>query len=138
MAGDYSERVRCVLCNRPPGDVIFEDAHATVVLHEDWAVRGHVMIVARRHVENVSDLPIDEWLQVARVWHRVERVLLDAAGAERSIAMKLGILTPHLHIHLYPVSGSATREEVFRAIDAEVRTGRDETFVSALLTALRD
>lgn len=128
----------CVLCEdiASTGDVVYEDAHASIVLHNDWSVLGHAMIVAKRHVENASDLDAEEWLHFARTWQRVERVLLDLTGAERAIAMKLGILTPHLHVHLYPVSAQATREEVFAAIDGKTRVPRDERFVERVKTAL--
>ena len=71
------------------------------------------MIVAKRHVENVSDLDEDEWLHVARVWHRAERKLRDETNAERVIVLKLGVQTPHLHIHLHPFPKAATRDEIF-------------------------
>ncbi|HEY0371541.1 MAG TPA: HIT family protein [Thermoanaerobaculia bacterium] len=99
----------CVFCTdvTQSGEVLAEDAYTWVVRHP----RGQTMIVARRHVQNVSDLPEDEWLHFARVWHRVEREL----NAERVMVMKLGIQTPHLHIHLFPFEETATREEVFAA-----------------------
>jgi diadenosine tetraphosphate (Ap4A) HIT family hydrolase len=50
---------------------------------------------------------------LARVWHRAERAL----KAERVMVMKLGIQTPHLHIHLFPFDATATREEVFAAFE---------------------
>jgi diadenosine tetraphosphate (Ap4A) HIT family hydrolase len=108
---------------------VFEDEHALVILHSDWSVRGHAMIVAKRHVENPSDLKEDEWLHFARVWHRAERVLLELTNADRVIALKLGILTPHLHLHLYPVAKDTSREEVFASIDMKTRVPRDEAFV---------
>jgi len=128
--------MNCVLCDDLPstGDVVYEDAHASVVLHADWSVPGHAMIVAKSHEENVAEL--EDWLHFARVWQRTERVLLALTGAERAIAMKLGILTPHLHVHLYPVGAQATREEVFAAIDGRTRVPRDEGFVERLKTAL--
>lgn len=126
----------CVLCEdiASTGDVVYEDDCASVVLHEDWSVIGHAMIVAGAHVENVADL--DDWEQFARVWQRAERVLLDLTGADRAIAMKLGIMTPHLHVHLYPISAQATRDEVFAAIDGKTRVPRDERFVERVKTAL--
>jgi diadenosine tetraphosphate (Ap4A) HIT family hydrolase len=138
MAGDYIERVPCILCDQPAGDLVFEDEHTRVVVHEDWSPRGHVMVIARRHVENVSDLTIDEWLHVAQVWHRVERALLDLTKRDRSIVMKLGIQTPHLHIHLYPVSAGASRREVFAAIDGKTKEPRDERFVATLQSLIQN
>ncbi|HEX2123083.1 MAG TPA: HIT family protein [Thermoanaerobaculia bacterium] len=128
----------CVFCDDPAraGDVVFEDAQTFVVLHEDWSVRGHVMIVAKRHVENASDLYADEWAHFTRIWQQTERVLLELTHADRAIALKLGIQTPHLHVHLYPVAATATREEVFAAIEGKTRAPRDEEFVAKLKRVL--
>ena len=128
----------CVFCTdvTRAGEVVFEDDRAWVVIHDDWSVLGHAMIVSKRHVENASDLDADEWLHLARVWHRAERVLLDVTGTERAIVMKLGIATPHLHVHLYPVRASASREEVYAAIDGKTRVDRDPAFVDRVKTAL--
>ena len=118
--------------------LVFEDERVWVLLHPDWSPRGHAMVVAKRHVENASSLDEDEWLHLARVWRRAERAILDATGAERAIIFKLGILTPHLHIHIYPMSAAATREDVFAAIDGNVSDPRDETFVATIRNALRE
>ncbi len=128
----------CVFCDDPAraGEVVFEDAQTFVVLHEDWSVRGHAMIVAKRHVENPSDLDADEWAHFTSVWQRAERVLLELTHADRAIALKLGIQTPHLHVHLFPVAATATREEVFAAIEGKTRVAREEEFVEALRQAL--
>jgi diadenosine tetraphosphate (Ap4A) HIT family hydrolase len=134
MAGDYIDAVSCVFCDDASraGDVVYEDEHALVVLHEDWSVRGHAMVAAKRHVENVSDLAADEWLQVAQLFARTERVLLELTGADRAIVMKLGIATPHLHLHIYPLSAELDRAAVMLVINAETRVDRDEQFVAAV------
>ena len=131
MAADYSQRMTCELCDdvAKTGQLVFEDDSTIVVLHNDWSVRGHTMIVAKRHVENPSDLYEDEWLRFALVWQRTERVLLELTNADRVIAFKLGLKTPHLHMHLYPVSERATRDEVFAIINMQTRVPRDEAFV---------
>lgn len=134
----------CVLCDDPAqtGDVVFEDERSLVMLHSDWSVRGHAMIVAKQHVENVADLGREEWLHFAALWQRAERVLLDVTNADRAIALKLGVQTPHLHVHLYPVTATTEREEVFAMIDMNTRVPRDEAFIEdvrrALLTPTSD
>jgi diadenosine tetraphosphate (Ap4A) HIT family hydrolase len=130
--------VACTFCANPVavGKIVFEDERCWVLLHHDWSPRGHAMIVARRHIENASDLDEEEWLHLARVWHRAERVLLDETGAERAIIFKLGILTPHLHVHIYPVSSQATREDVFEAFDGKKREAKDDAFVERVRAAL--
>ena len=130
----------CTFCSdlSAAGSLVFEDDRVWVLLHPDWSPRGHAMVVAKRHVENASSLDEDEWLHLTRVWHRAERAILDAAGAERAIILKLGILTPHLHIHIYPMSAAATREDVFAAIDGKSSDPHDETFVSTIRNALHE
>jgi len=81
--------------------------------------QGQLMVIARQHVENVSDLDEEEWLHVARAWHRAERELRAITNAERVMVMKLGIATPHLHIHLFPFMSDATRDEVFAAFEGK-------------------
>jgi diadenosine tetraphosphate (Ap4A) HIT family hydrolase len=124
----------CVFCNDPraAGEVLFEDDRVLVILHEDWAVRGHAMIVWKVHVENVGDLTVDEYVHFAAVHHRAERALLAATGADRAILLKLGIATPHLHLHIYPVSASLERAAVMEIIDGRVRDAFDQTLIDEL------
>lgn len=138
MAADYSQHMPCVFCTdvAESGEVILETAHAWVVLHEDWAVPGHAMIVARRHTENVSDLTDHEWEHFSGVWRRAERALLAATDSDRAIVMKLGLATPHLHVHIYPVARGVSRETVFAAIDARTRVKKDEQLIRKLRALL--
>lgn len=124
----------CVFCTDPrqSGEIVFEDDRVRIVLHEDWSVRGHAMVVWRKHVENAADLTLDDYVHFAAVHHRAERALLAATGAERAVLMKLGIATPHLHLHIYPVGAALTREEVFEIIDGRVRAPYDEELVAEL------
>jgi diadenosine tetraphosphate (Ap4A) HIT family hydrolase len=126
--------VSCVFCTNPrqAGEIVFEDDRVWVILHDDWAVRGHTMVVWRTHVENVADLASDDAAHFAAVHHRAERALLDVTKADRAVLMKLGIATPHLHLHVYPVSARLTREEVFEIVDGRVRAAVDEAFVAEL------
>jgi diadenosine tetraphosphate (Ap4A) HIT family hydrolase len=124
----------CVFCNDPraAGEVVFEDERVFVMVHNDWAVRGHAMIVWKAHVENVADLTGDESAHFAAVHHRAESALLDATGADRAILLKLGIATPHLHLHIYPVSASLDRAAVMEIIDGRGHEPFDQRFVDDL------
>lgn len=130
--------MECVFCVDPAasGEVVLEDESGLVVVHPDWAVRGHVMIAARRHVENPSDLRPDEWARFAALWRTTERVLLEVTGADRAVAMKLGLATPHLHVHLYPFPAGTGREEVFAAIEGKTAVAPDAAFVGDLRARL--
>jgi len=102
------------------------------VLHADWAVAGHAMIVWKEHVENVSDLEPTDALHFASVAHRAERAVLAATRADRAILLKLGIATPHLHLHIYPVGALLDRIAVFAIIENRVRAPYDAELVAEL------
>jgi len=129
--------MECAFCSdvTRSGEVVFEDQRTWVVLHDDWSVRGHAMVVWKVHVENFSDLEPEDAAHFARVQRRAERALLDVTKADRAILMKLGIATPHLHVHIYPVSAALDRTAVMRIINAETREARDEAFVDAVRRA---
>jgi diadenosine tetraphosphate (Ap4A) HIT family hydrolase len=123
----------CPLCRvaqtpETAGDLLLAESVASVsVLHEDWATRGHAMVIARRHIQNLSDLPAEERRRFTDDLARTERALLNATGAERAILMKLGIAAAHLHIHVYPVRATDDRAAVMAMFDGRVRdelTGR--------------
>ena len=122
----------CVLCDRDPevGEAVFENGSVRVLLHSDSAVRGHALVVSTRHVENVADLTDEEAWELTRIERAAERALLDATGTDRAILLKLGIQTPHLHLHIFPVSASLDRTAVMRIIDGSASEARDESFAS--------
>jgi diadenosine tetraphosphate (Ap4A) HIT family hydrolase len=129
---------RCVFCVdvNASGEIVFENDAAWVIVHPDWSPRGHLMVVAKTHVENASALAEEEWLRIAAVWHRAEKAVLQATGAERAMILKLGIVTAHLHVHIYPVAATASREEVFAAFDGKLRASQDEALVTNLRARL--
>jgi diadenosine tetraphosphate (Ap4A) HIT family hydrolase len=128
----------CLFCRKIEGDVLYDDDRCAVVLHEDWAVRGHAMVVWKTHVENVSDLSLEDAAHLSQVHHAAEKALLAATGADRAVLLKLGIATPHLHLHIYPVSAALDRAAVMAIIDARVRAPRDEAFVREVRSLLAE
>ena len=125
----------CVFCaNLNTVELVYEDEKVAVALHDDWAVRGHAMVIAKQHVENLSELSDPEHFMA--VYRKAERALLQLTGAERAVMMKLGIATPHQHLHIYPVRASLDRAALMAIIDGKVRVARDEEFVKAVRAAL--
>jgi diadenosine tetraphosphate (Ap4A) HIT family hydrolase len=129
----------CVFCHEPrdAGALVSEDEKLFVILHNDRAVRGHAMIVWKKHVENVADLTADEYAHFASVHHRVEKALLDVTHADRAILLKLGIVTPHLHLHIYPVSASLDRAQVMEMIDGKTVDPMSDEQRKAFIEELR-
>ncbi len=118
----------CTLCDASAGETIFDFGDWTLLLHPDSAVRGHAMLVSKRHVENFADLTDSEAQQFARIQKIAERALLDVTHNDRAILMKLGIAVPHFHLHIYPVSAKLDRAAVMAIIDGSVSEVRESGF----------
>jgi diadenosine tetraphosphate (Ap4A) HIT family hydrolase len=132
----------CLLCDAAldpgrAGMVLFEDERLFAVLHEDWAVAGHAMLVWKGHRENVSELKGDEAAHFMLSLWRMERAILEATGAGRAILMKLGIQVPHLHLHLYPVSRELDRLAVMNIVEGRVADGSSTLERAALAGHIR-
>lgn len=111
----------CLFCDdlEAAGTLIFDDGRCAVLLHPDASPPGHAMVVWRRHVENIADLQIVEREHFVRVHSAAERAVLSITAATRAILLKLGIQTPHLHLHVYPASAEDDRSAVMRMINGE-------------------
>jgi diadenosine tetraphosphate (Ap4A) HIT family hydrolase len=117
--------------------LLYEDDRTAVALHEDWAARGHAMVIWKAHVENIAELSEREAHHFARVYRSAERVLLEVTGADRAVMLKLGIITPHLHVHIYPVSASLDRAQVMDIIEGRVREELSDGDRAAFVEAVR-
>jgi diadenosine tetraphosphate (Ap4A) HIT family hydrolase len=123
----------CLFCGHLNSlELVYDDDRAAVALHEDWAVRGHAIVIWKRHVENISELSEEDVAHFWRVYQMTERALLETTHADRAIMLKLGIAVPHLHVHIYPVRASLDRAAVNDIIEGRVREPRDEEFGRAL------
>lgn len=94
------------------------------------------MLIWKRHVENVADLDDAERLHFVTMHARTERALLKETGRERAILLKLGIQVPHLHLHIYPMSASASRDDVMAAFDGVHQEPRGEDFIERIRRSL--
>ncbi len=101
--------MECVFCklinefNFPNDDIIFEDKKVLVILDVDWAVKGHTLVIWKEHVENVSELSLNDYLYFSEIFHKTEKALSDILKVDKSIVLKSGILVSHFHFHIYPV-----------------------------------
>jgi histidine triad (HIT) family protein len=130
----------CTLFEGPIEDreIVGENTAALAWLHESRAHRGHSVIVARRHVENLSDLDDAEATGFLRLTRQVESAALVEAEADRAILLKLGLQVPHLHLHVYPFKHDATREDVMKIIDGATTdhsTAREKAAFAARMRA---
>ena len=96
----------CVMCDkygRSGSPLHIADlALSRVFLHEDQFFPGYVLLVLRRHVTELYDLPAADR---ATLMEEVSRVAQALAQVFRPVKMNyelLGNLVPHIHWHLVP------------------------------------
>lgn len=105
------ERSDCVFCGIVAGstaaDVVFDDRIAVAFLDRSPLMRGHTLVVPRRHVVTLADLPVDE---VGPFFTRVQHVsrempvALDAQGTFVANNNVVSQSVAHLHVHVVPRS----------------------------------
>jgi histidine triad (HIT) family protein len=99
----------CVFC------AIIDGARATnFVLREDGVLafldhrplfKGHVLVVPRTHVANLTELPADALAPLFGAVQRVARAVEAGLGAHGSFVAlnnKVSQSVPHLHVHVIP------------------------------------
>lgn len=120
-SSQYAAFGGCVMCRLAHSSnahgFIAESEHGVVVLDGYGATRGHLLVVAKAHVERASaldfsvfsDLQRLAWLSthVLEAELRPERVYQASLGASESLPTSF----PHYHIHVIPVfeRGEAAR-----------------------------
>src|SRR3990167_3337130 len=105
----------CVFCDfahaRTISDVFYQDDKVFAMLSYDRAVEGHTLVVWKKHLENASDLSLDDFSHFSMIFHKVEKSLLKTLNKSRSIVLKSGGLVNHFHFHIYPVDRGTSWEE---------------------------
>ena len=104
----------CVFCQiiagRSPAHRVYEDATAIAFLDLFPFTRGHLLVVPRRHVDRLTELPPAEYPGFLRalteVCRRIERL-----STHYNVALNQGSLAGqivfHLHFHVIPRYGES-------------------------------
>lgn len=102
----------CIFCRivdrRAPAWIVFEDDRSVAFLDLFPFTRGHLLVVPKRHVDRLVDLPRDEHADclgsIAEACRRVERL-----SPHYNVALNQGELAGqiifHLHFHVIPRYG---------------------------------
>lgn len=126
----YERRVRdnpCFICGIVNGSeghaVFYEDADHIAFVGRYPTLYGHVLVSPKRHLEHVvRDLPLDAYLALQTVLHRVARAVETVVPAERTYLLSLGSQdgNSHLHWHVAPLPpGTPYKEQQHYALMAE-------------------
>ena len=99
----------CLFCDIAAGEVPAEVVHETPETVSFLDIRpvfkGHVLVVPRRHVDTLIDLPDDLLPPLLTVVRALATVMPPALGAQGTFVAMNNVVSqsvPHLHVHVVP------------------------------------
>lgn len=112
-----------------PAHIVAEDEHHIALLDVKPVKRGHTLVVPKREVDYIFDLPDEELARLHIFSKKVAAALRKAVPCKRIGTAVVGLEVPHVHIHLIPMDSiddlSFTRERLSFS-DAEYAKIREE------------
>jgi histidine triad (HIT) family protein len=69
--------------------------------------RGHVLVIPRREVNYLFDLPADEYASLLEFARKVAIKVKKAIKCQRVGVAVIGMEVPHAHIHLIPINAES-------------------------------
>lgn len=94
--------MECSLCDPSLGPIIAEGIHWRLVLNHNQDLLGKCFLVSRRHVEDVSNLTEDEWLELHQQLIHITRALARGFHPDHINYTFLQNQDRHVHLHVIP------------------------------------
>ena len=101
--------MRCLFCEiaagAVPAEIVYRDDQAVAFLDHRPLFPGHVLLVPRRHVVTLADLPADDVAPFFQTAQRMETAVergMEADGSFVAINNLVSQSVPHLHVHIVP------------------------------------
>ncbi len=94
-----------IIAGEIPAQIVSEDEHSLAFLDRSPVLHGHTLVVPKRHVDTLLDLPPELAAPVFEHVRLIGRAFEDALGAEGSfvaVNVKVSQTVPHLHVHVMP------------------------------------
>lgn len=95
-------KAACELCERPGGNLLWQDDRCRVVLVEDADYPGFCRVIWKQHVSEMTDLSAPDREHLMATVYAVEAAMREAIKPDKINLASLGNLTPHLHWHVIP------------------------------------
>lgn len=87
-----------------PAHIIAEDDSHLAFLDINPLVMGHSLIVPKREVDYIYDLPDEELIQLHLFAKKVAQAIEKTVSCNRIGITVIGLEVPHAHIHLMPIN----------------------------------
>ncbi len=96
----------CLFCEiAAGGESVWEGVEWATFLDHRPVFPGHLLLVPKRHVETLADLPaelIEPLFGAAQMLARAVEAAMEAEGSFVAINNRVSQSVPHLHIHIVP------------------------------------
>jgi histidine triad (HIT) family protein len=99
----------CVFCDisaaRSPAEIVFETGDCLGFLDSRPLFPGHTLLIPRRHVETLPELPpelLTPLFAAVQLLTRAVPQALEAQGSFVAMNNKVSQSVPHLHVHVVP------------------------------------
>lgn len=100
MASIFSK----IVAGEIPCHKVFETDHCLAFLDINPVVRGHVLCIPKKEVDNIFDLDDELFAELHLFSRRVARGLKRVCPCIKVGVAVVGIDVPHAHIHLMPLN----------------------------------
>lgn len=101
--------VDCLFCaivsGEHPAQRVVDTEQVVGFLDARPVFKGHTLLVPRRHIETLGDLPADLLTPLFETVQRVSRAVVEAYEAHGSFVAANNVVSqsvPHLHVHVVP------------------------------------
>lgn len=115
-----------------PSYKVAEDERHYAFLDINPMARGHVLVIPRKEVDYLFDLPADEYASLMEFARKVALKIQSAIPCQRVGVAVIGMEVPHAHIHLIPINAESDMD--FRK--PKLRLSPDE--MSAIAKAISE
>jgi histidine triad (HIT) family protein len=103
------DRADCLFCRIAAGEqeaeIVFEDESSLAFLDHRPLFPGHALLIPKRHVETLADLPaelIEPLFGAAQLLSRAIPAAMEKPGSFVAINNVVSQSVPHLHVHVVP------------------------------------
>lgn len=97
-----------IIAGEIPCHRIAEDDRTFAFLDINPRAPGHTLVVPKREVDYLFDLPDEDYAALWAASARVAAAIKAATGCRRVVVIVLGDEVPHAHVHLIPIDDLGT------------------------------
>ncbi len=87
-----------------PAYIVAEDEKHIAILDIFPTAKGHVLVIPKKEVDKIWDLPQQEYLDLMNFARKIAKVQEKVFDVNRVGMAVIGLEVPHVHVHLIPIN----------------------------------